>query len=182
MRNLFKYSNLVVGSAAIALNLAVSSPQAMAFNLTWTLDNARFQDLTFATGSFKYDADSNTYGEVDITTTDSGNFPDRNYTESNSTISGDANSLVLNVGNETLTLNFQSPLTNTIETIDLIASGNSSSKEVIVNTPPPNFERKFIDGTVSASASVPFEFSPSLGIIACLCWFGIPMLKNLSSG
>lgn len=178
MKNLFKYSNLVVGSAAITLNLAISSPQAMAFQLTWNLDNAQFQDSTFATGSFEYDADGNTYGEVDITTTANGSFPGRNYTEINSTISGDANSLVLNVGNETLTLNFQSPLTNTVETIDLIASGNGSSKEVIVNTPPPNFERKFIDGSVSASASVPFDFSPSLGIIACLCGFGIPILKN----
>ena len=75
MRNLFKYSNLVVGSAAIALNLAVSSPQAVAFQLTWTLNNNAIflpDAFEFASGSFDYDADTNTYSNVSITTTANG--------------------------------------------------------------------------------------------------------------
>ena len=173
MKNSFQYSNLVLTTAAIALNLAVSSPQAMAFSLTWNLNNAEFQDSTSATGSFEYDADATTYSEVNVTTTANNPFTGRTYTTSD-ILSSNANSLVLEAGDETLTLVFGNPLTNSGGTVPLV---DTISKEEFEST--TNFgSRKFIAGDVSTLASVPFEFSPTLGIITCLCLFGIPMVKN----
>ena len=178
MKNLFQSRNLVLGITTVGLNLAVISPQAMAFSLTWTLDNASFIDGGTASGSFDYDADTNEYTNINISTTASDNFEAVTYNDGSfSSRDSDSDSLVLSIPDpssptQTLTLEFSRPLTNAGGTNALRVDESPFSQE---QTFSPVAFRKVTSGEVSA---VPFEFSPTAGIILSLCLFGIPILKN----
>ena len=63
-RNMKKlFWKFIAASAVLAI-----SASAFAIPVTFTLGNVRFTDGTLATGTFTYDADTNTYSAVNITT------------------------------------------------------------------------------------------------------------------
>ncbi len=55
-------------SIVLALALGFASVSAQAIPILWTLDSVTFDDNGTATGSFVYDADSNTYSMINVTT------------------------------------------------------------------------------------------------------------------
>lgn len=61
------------------LALAAVAP-ASAMPLTWTLSGVVFEDGGTASGSFVYDADTNTYGTISVTTTAGTLFGGATYT------------------------------------------------------------------------------------------------------
>ena len=63
---LLKKSSLLIG--ILCLTMPLVQIDAHADPVTWTLDNAVFDDDGTATGSFVYDRDTNTYSDVSITT------------------------------------------------------------------------------------------------------------------
>jgi hypothetical protein len=72
-------TRLVTKLAALAA-LFAWLPGAQASPVLWTLTDVLFADGGVATGSFVYDAATDTYSNVSITTTDSGLVPNATYT------------------------------------------------------------------------------------------------------
>ena len=71
-------SALVVGLCALAV-ICVLSGSAAAAPVTWTLDGVAFDDGGTASGSFVYDAATNTYSAISITTTAGSSRPGASY-------------------------------------------------------------------------------------------------------
>ncbi|MEA5535634.1 PEP-CTERM sorting domain-containing protein [Crocosphaera sp. XPORK-15E] len=69
-----------LATLAVAALGSLASP-ASAVSLTWNLQNVQFEDGGTATGSFQYDADTNTFGAVNIQVQggDTGTFPTYTY-------------------------------------------------------------------------------------------------------
>ena len=67
----FRRCVVATGCALAVAAIAVMPNAAMAVPIKWSV-GATFNDGTTASGSFVYDADTNTYSDIDITTT-SGN-------------------------------------------------------------------------------------------------------------
>lgn len=65
---------------AACFALAASAGTASATPITWTLHDVTFDDGGTATGTFDYDADTNTVSAVDITTSAGTSFPGADYT------------------------------------------------------------------------------------------------------
>jgi len=66
--------------AGILLMLFVLAPVASADGVTWTLQNMLFNDGATASGSFVYDAATNTVSSIHITTTSGSFFTGATYT------------------------------------------------------------------------------------------------------
>jgi PEP-CTERM motif len=101
-------------SPAVTALLCASS--AFAGPVTWNLSGVTFTDGTAATGSFVYDADTQTFGNFDIVTAD-GTLPAFEYTNSNSGLYNDGfgpNSILLSRNDNLryLTLSFAPPLSD----------------------------------------------------------------------
>lgn len=62
-------TNKLLASAALALSSLAFTAAAQAAPLQWTLKDVTFDDGGTATGSFVYDADSDTYSNVQLSTT-----------------------------------------------------------------------------------------------------------------
>lgn len=97
---------------ALIIITAIQSyaPAARAVVVTWTLDGVTFDDGAMATGSFDYDADTNMYSAINLTTT-AGVLPGETYTTAS--VASNATFLeLLIITNTFLQLNFSAPLTN----------------------------------------------------------------------
>ena len=81
---------------------------AFASTVTWTLENVTFQDSGTAIGSFDFDADSNIYSNINISTTSGSSFGGTSYTAYSV---GSQSQLFLGNGSYDLFLGF-TPLTN----------------------------------------------------------------------
>ncbi|HUP04955.1 MAG TPA: putative Ig domain-containing protein, partial [Bryobacteraceae bacterium] len=100
--------------------LAALAPLVSAAQVKWTLHSVTFADGGTATGSFVYDADSNTYSSVNITTTSGTAFAGAAYTQ---VTAGTSSTLVVTpptLNSVFLTFVF-SPLTDAGGTADIVA-------------------------------------------------------------
>lgn len=98
------------------LMLFLACGAAQAATVQWTLTDIVFSDGGTATGSFRYDADSNTYSNVDVLTSAGADSSGFAY---DSVLEGDGNFVALLqspgadlTGEPILQLVFQTPLTN----------------------------------------------------------------------
>ena len=66
--------------AGLFLLCAVMAPRAAADGVTWTLEGLVFSDGATATGSFVYDATTNTFSSIDIVTSSTSLFGGATYT------------------------------------------------------------------------------------------------------
>jgi len=66
--------------ARLLLLLTVMAPIAAADGVTWTLENLTLSDGATATGSFVYDASTNTFSSIDIVTSAGALFGGGTYT------------------------------------------------------------------------------------------------------
>jgi hypothetical protein len=64
---------------AVAMVLLGMVPVASADGVTWTLENLNFDDGGTATGSFVYDATTNTYSDINIVTSTGTKFAGATY-------------------------------------------------------------------------------------------------------
>jgi hypothetical protein len=112
--------------------LVAASP-ASAGLLTWTVNGATFDDGGVLSGSFAYDADTNMFSSVSLTTTDGSSRSGAIYIASNmccSPLAPDANTLLFVTaasgdltGTPGMVIDLLSPMTNAGGTIDLETVG-----------------------------------------------------------
>ncbi|PSB67423.1 hypothetical protein C7B61_06255, partial [filamentous cyanobacterium CCP1] len=135
--------------AATVVGVGIAAAPAEAAALKWTLQDVTFNDGGTATGSFLFDADTNTFSDVNINTFLSNGNPLANYLSA----SGNANFSVSTTATlfpptfKALFLGFSSPLTNLGGTVDLLPT-----IEIALADGFP-LARSINAGTLSASAT-----------------------------
>src|SRR5258708_17612531 len=109
-----------LGLPKILLGLGVCSVFASAAPVVWTLSGVTFSDGGTASGSFIFDADTNTYSSINVTTTTGSVRTGASYSVQNG---GGASSLGMVTlvsanlaGTPALALSFSASLTNTAGT------------------------------------------------------------------
>jgi hypothetical protein len=149
----------------------------------WNLVGVNFDDGATASGSFTYDADTNEFSGVSVVTTD-GVIAGSIYTDSDIYVITGATALILDIGENFLTLFFESALSNSPDTINLIpgiafgdpacnSPGNPcNSGESVPSSihPYQTIGRLIVAGTVS-SVPIPaavWLFGSGLGLLG---WF-----------
>lgn len=183
--------SLTIASAAGVAIFAASSP-VKAEVVNWTLDGVTFDDGGIAEGGFQYDADTNEYGDLRIDVS-GGDFLDFFYESPafDEIVSADATGFTVvdddpfvdAFATSSLTLSFDSPLTNQGGNINLV-SATSSEDELFFNDDgsiDEEFSRKrnVTAGTVIAqpvAQQVPEPFSIMGTILAG--GMGITMKKK----
>ncbi len=105
-----------VGVLRILLGLSVCSVFASAGPVVWTLSGVTFSDGGTASGSFVYNADTNTYSSINVTTTTGSVRTGATYLFQNGGGAGALGMVTVAVANLTgtpdLALSFSSSLTN----------------------------------------------------------------------
>jgi hypothetical protein len=174
MQKIFK--NALIAAIVIAGSINSSPAEA----ITWRFNDVEYIGGGTITGNFDYDADTNTYSNIDIISTagsggafKNGSFypgPFINYTGTSSSGFGSpaprnyVSNMVIGESSVPFFLNleFARPLTNTGGTIDFVSSSGNGERAGI--------QIRRVD-TVNFSPTVttvpvPFEFESSLGLIA----------------
>lgn len=120
--------NKWIKAGALAIGALSLTSAAIAAPLTWTVNNIVYSNdgptPVTATGSFKYDADTNTFSDINISTTQ-GSFTDATVytqvcTNPGCTVVSSANDILLisapysadMTGNQHMLINLQAPMTN----------------------------------------------------------------------
>ena len=125
----------ILKSAALVFTLGFFSLSAQAMSIQWTLKDALFDDGTSLTGSFFFDADTNTYSSINILTL-AGTLTGRTY-DTLTPIAQSATKLDLLfdaaaggfTGDDRLLLLFVSALTNAGGTVDLSTAVGTRTRE-----------------------------------------------------
>ncbi|MFK7888683.1 MAG: hypothetical protein AB8G16_17640 [Gammaproteobacteria bacterium] len=153
-------------------------PQALAAPIQWVLQDVSFDDGGTAFGSFVFDADTNTFTSIAITTTDgsalSGSFYEfvnfeAGLLDADSVLlAADANPVF---GTSAFNMNLAAPMTNAGGTIDLaLAPPPFAFESTCLSDPCTSFfsiDRQIVSGSISA---VPLPgaiwlFSMALGLL-----------------
>ncbi len=119
---------LALRVAPLTLALTLSCTEALAAPVTWTLSGVTFSDGAAATGSFKYDASTNTYSDWSISV-GAGTMTAFNYDTSDSMLmtwyNADASGIGFwsNSPTRYINLNFASALTGAGGSVNLAALG-----------------------------------------------------------
>lgn len=151
------FQKLSVAASTVILTLSVSTGSASAAGLTWTLNDVTFRDGGTATGSFTYDADTNTYSNISILTTVFEVLPVTDYNQG-SLLSGNPDTLDLANGgiapppnmplftNNILSLKFASSLTNNGGTVNINGTEQFNSFFILTSS-----ARSIVGGYVRAT-------------------------------
>jgi len=142
----------------LASSLLIFSFSVYAIPVTWTLNDAAFDDGGIASGSFTYDADANIYSDINISVTAGSNidFGSAVYDEIYSTVAGINPDELLMAQNPTvipgdslLKLFFSADLTNSGGTVAIEAFPSGGSREDTADL--SGFPRRYlVSGSVSA--------------------------------
>jgi hypothetical protein len=134
--------------------LVFSVGLAQAEPVTWYLVDANFAGGGSASGSFDYDADSNVYSRVAVTSTSSNTFVgaeyrygmlSSNYLPSATNVNfSPASQPVANEG--ALVMAFESALTNAGGAVDIVVGGSLSKEGLCVEAPLLPEEKLSCDG------------------------------------
>jgi len=143
--------------ASLVLALGLTSAAASAIPVTWTLQGVTFTDGGTASGSFAYDADTNTYSSVNITTTPGSViltgatlvYVSPGFAPSNDSVLTAASNAADLTGTRAFALFFGSALTNVGGTVS-IASGEEASCANSTCSAPTAPNRFTSAGSVSA--------------------------------
>ncbi|MBD2208476.1 hypothetical protein H6G27_01150 [Nostoc linckia FACHB-104] len=167
---LFRILPLVVGSAAAGI-LANTSP---AHALTWTLNNVTFADGATATGTFDYDAVSNTYSNLNITLSSGTIYSSSSFNTSHINFQQNYRFSVCSNGSgcfnsQYLYLIFSNNLSNLPATVTVLGHSyglTNSSGNITIS-------QSLTSGTISSTAAVPFDIPggatiPSVGALLAL--------------
>jgi hypothetical protein len=149
---------------SLVLSFACLSP-VQAVEILWTLDNAVFDDGGTITGSFIYDADTDIYSSVSVTTTAGTEFGGFSYTDAHidtagsTTLDLESPDWLTAVDGSALNLVFFNPLTNAGGTINLDLFG-FTVESWCINVPDCSGAgdrgvREAISGSVIGTAVVP---------------------------
>ncbi len=113
----------ILKSAALVIILTCLSLSAQALTI-WTLTDVMFEDGGMATGSFSFDAGSNTYSDIMLATTAASSFPDTDYSAFQA---GNATTLQVANGLSVLQLAFVDALTDLGGTVALGSNSDGRS-------------------------------------------------------
>lgn len=164
----------------VALILAVFAGSAQATPILWTLDDVEFDDGGTATGTFLYDADTDIYSAISVTTTVGTTLPGEFYQFHNPDVFSDADGLlglttIANPvgGTPAFNINLESALTNAGGTVVLLTLPPPAAFEgFCFNDPCTGFQGTFravTSGTVFAQA-VPEPSSALLFPVGLAIW------------
>lgn len=152
-----RLTGFVFAACVIAAGLTVP---ASAMPVTWTLNSVAFDDGATASGTFVYDADTNTVGAVNITTTSGAIVSGATYTMVNPGYGPFPQFIVVVTGTfadftgtPALALGFDVPLTDGGGNIPLALLGLNRGGEFVCGNAGCSFgieTRAFVSGSVSA--------------------------------
>jgi hypothetical protein len=162
---------------------------ASADGITWDLSGVTFDDTGTASGSFVYDATTNTYSSIDIITTPGAAFGGATYTSLSSAFGSSSTGLLLGpsgdlTGTPLLFLLLGSDLTNSGGTVPLIVSGENQSGEGTCDNSDCSLNtllRSTTAGQVVGTVSTPEPSALSLlglGLVALLAGTAIRKLSQ----
>lgn len=147
--------------APLAALLLCIAPLAQAAPIQWVLQDVLFSDGGTAFGSFVYDADTNTFSSIAITTTDGSALSGSFYEFINFDPGlADADSVLLAAaadpmfGTPAFNMNLATPMTNAGGTIDLaVAPPPLAFESTCLTNPCTTFfsiDREIVSGSISA--------------------------------
>ena len=160
--------------ALCAVTVASAKP------VTWVLQGVTFSDGGTASGSFVYDADTNTYSSVNITTTTTGTYTGHTYA---TVVAGFSSATALltvttpsyTTGTPNFYLTFTSPLTDSGGTLTLSVGNNPTQDsaeahcdDVTCNSVEAPFRLVVSGGSMSTVASAPALSAPLLALLGAL--------------
>ena len=174
-----------IATLLLTIGALLTTQTAGAVVRTWTFANVTFEDGGTLNGSFDFDADTDTYSNIDISVAggDATFFSDFTYTDSNSSVLMSSNekslSLFVDLGlsnKRRLFMNFPetAPLTNdggTVDVLNAIGFGGDSEFRTLPSSPPFGQRSFFTGGTVHAipePSSVLFMLALGLGAAAMI--------------
>lgn len=174
----------------IALSLSLIIAPAQGASIQWDLYNVQFDDGGTAYGSFFYDADTNDFSNIDVTTTAGSTFTtDMHYELMNPSLTIDATGLHLTENGGTtediraFNINIVAAMTNAGGAFYLHTppaptafEGVCSDNTIYCNSFKPNPSRSVISGWVSTSA----ELNP-VPIPAAVWLFGSGLLSLIGA-
>jgi hypothetical protein len=130
-------ADTLLRGALIAIAVILSVPSGSAAPILWTLQGVTFGDGGTGSGSFDYNADTNTYSSINITTTLGGSFSGATYLaldpgkgSSSTSLAVVPNAALANTGTPVLDLFFSSALTDAggiVSLKDTLDEGTCSS-------------------------------------------------------
>ena len=142
--------------AAVAASLAAAAPR------TWVIINGTFDDGGTFSGSFAYDASTNTYSSIHVQTTGGSVFAPTNFTALNPvgfTMSASVVDFVnlpgqaSYVGSPSLAFYFSAPLTDAGGTVNIISAGEFTCITTACDT--LSDPRRFVTGGLATTAPPP---------------------------
>lgn len=160
MKTIYRRAQRAQLSVACLLLMALS-PAALAAPVEWVLQDVLFDDGGTAFGSFVYDADTNTFSSIAITTTDGAALSGSFYEFVNFEAGGlDADSVLLAAeanpvfGTPAFNMNLALPMTNAGGTIDIaMAPPPLAFESTCLTSVCDSFfsiDRQVIAGTITA--------------------------------
>ena len=177
-----------LAAAAAIIGLWLTSDDALATSVKWTLVNVTFTDGGTASGSFLYDADTNVFSAVDITTISGTVVTGHTYAFTCSCGPGEGPTVLFaltQAGNTNLSnvpflwLPFATPMTNAGGTIAITSAnmgfneGQCTNTATCSNAAPPKAARLTgqIDGApVTVPTLSPWAMILSIAGLAGLGW------------
>jgi hypothetical protein len=153
--------------------IALSSGAAFAAPIHWTLNGVTFADGGTASGGFTYDATTNTYSAINITTTTVGTFTGHTYVAVHPAFSAATAAVTLTTSSFTtgtpfFFLTYNTPLSNAGGTVTLTTGsdpGFDSSEGLCSNagcTGPAPPTRLVTAGSLVGTSTVPPATVPTL--------------------
>jgi len=159
---------------------------ASADGITWTLSDVTFDDGGIASGSFVYDALTNTYSSIDITTTSGSAFTGTTYNALGGLFGSSSTGMLLGASGDltntdVLLLLFGAALTNSGGTVVLLSvrEGTCDNTDCSLSTLDRSITGGEVVGTVETVAT-PEPSALSLLIVALVALMAVAAIRKSS--
>jgi hypothetical protein len=169
------------------LGVILLSASAFAFPRTWTLSGVTFGDGGSATGSLTYDADTNTYSGINVTSTAGSviltgatfNFFSNGFAPGAGGVLVNASNAPDLTGTRAFAIIFNPPLTDVLTSTSVIGSQEASCNNATCTGPTPP-SRFVTAGSAAAAVSVvPTLSAPMLALLGlALLGAGLFLLRR----
>jgi hypothetical protein len=156
---------------------------ASADGITWTLSDVTFDDGGVASGSFVYDALTNTYSSIDMTTTSGSAFAGTTYNALSGLFGSTSTGMLLGASGDltdtdVLLLLFSAPLTDSGGTVVLfsVLEGTCDNTDCSVST----LDRSTSGGELVGTVTTPEPSTLSLLAVALVALMAVAAIRKSS--